>query len=102
MTIETCTCGLKCTTAALSGRTPQSKRRSHKAANANRALEGDRLRIVVRMAERHRHCARRDQRAEDPLHPFALAEAARAIGEPVCGARAAGTARTPPCRRRAG
>src|SRR5689334_16307057 len=75
MTIDTCS--------ALSGRTPQSKRRGHKAANADGALEVDRLRIVVRIAKRHCRRASRDQRAEDPLHPLALAEASRAVAEPV-------------------
>src|SRR5690242_5229433 len=76
------------TWSGLSARTPQSKRRSHKAANADGALKVDRLRVLVRQAERHCHCACGKQRAEDPLHPLALAESPRAISQPMRGDRA--------------
>src|SRR3954470_2509921 len=75
MTIDTWTAGL-------SGRTSQSKRGSGEAANADRPLEEDSLRIVVRMPGDERDRACREQQGEDRLHRGMLAEFARPATEP--------------------
>src|SRR2546428_6510580 len=75
MTIETCSAGLW-------GSTLQSSRRGGEAANADRALEEVRLRILVRIAEDERRRARCQEQRQRPLHEWTFAEAPRALSKP--------------------